>query len=380
MKKRVLYALVLFVAAMTALYFVFRAEKGKEVYGTEKIKTGKIMSSVTATGMVNPRVSVDVGTQISGTIETIRADFNERVRKGNVLATVDRKVFYAKVEEAEAKVASLTFRLEASKAEYEKTKGLHRRLEELGEKGFLSEDELEASRFGLEAAKAFWEADGAELKNAVASLEIARDNLEKTVIRSPMDGIVLKRDVEAGQTVSAALSAPTLFTIGDLSGVEVRAEVDEADIGRVAVGQRAGFYVDSYPERIFEGEIFKIYYSPKIEQNVVTYDALIRVENPGMLLRPGMTANVEITIEGKEEALLLPNRALRIRLDDEEEGGKGPSVWTLKDGRPVKAAVRLGLIGEEYSEVLKGLQEGDEVIVGAPKKAEKRTLGMRGFH
>jgi HlyD family secretion protein len=381
---KVIKKIVLIVAALGALLGVLWVMSGgnnKALPRTEAVKRGDIVDSVTATGRVNPVVSVSVGTQITGIIQKIHVDYNDTVKKGQVLIELDREVFESRLVEAEAEVRALGAELRRTEAEFKRDEAEFKRIEGLYEKGYISTNEFDAARYNLESLKASLDSGAANMARAEASLEEARENLRKTTITSPMDGVVLSKDVEEGQTVSASLQAPTLLTLGDLGEMEVHANVDEADIGRVHVGQRVLFNVDSYPEREFEGSVFKTYYSPKIEQNVVTYDVLVRVRNEELLLRPGMTANVRVIINEKEGVLIAPNRALRVRMPGvEAEGAGGPSVWVLEKGGPSRRPVKIGLGDSENFEVLDGLKEGDKVLVEAPKEEEKRSLGFRRFH
>jgi HlyD family secretion protein len=378
-KKTVLVIAVL--GVILGVLWIMTKGNNNALPRTEVVKKGDIVESVTATGRVNPVVSVSVGTQITGIIEKIHVDYNDMVKKGQVLIELDREVFKSRLIEAEAEVRALRAELKRAEAEFKRDEAEFKRMEGLYEKGYVSANEFDTAKYNLEALGASLDSGAANLARAEASLEEARENLRKTTITSPIDGIVLSRDVDEGQTVSASLQAPTLLTVGDLREMEVHANVDEADIGRVRVGQRVVFNVDSYPEQQFEGNVFKIYYSPLIEQNVVTYDVLVRVSNEELLLRPGMTANVRIIIEERKGVLIAPNRALRVRMPGvESEGAEGPQVWVLENGTPVRRPVRIGLGDAENFEALEGLKEGDKVLVEAPREEEKRSLGFGRFH
>lgn len=379
MVKKILIVSVI-VSGLIAVFFFVSRDSGQIKFKTTRVIRGNLIPSVSATGRVNPTVSVSVGTQISGTIKKIYVDYNERVKKNQILIELDQEIYRGRVIEAEANVASAKAQVEKVKAEMLNQEAEFNRIKELFEKGYTSKNEYDSAKYKFESSRATFDSAVASLKNAGANLEIAKENLSKTIIRSPIDGIVLTKDVEEGQTVTASLQAPTLLTVGDLSDMEIHTAVDEADIGRVKIGQKIIFYVDSYPEKEFEGRVYKIYYSPKIEQNVVTYDTLIRVKNTDMLLRPGMTANVKIILDEKKDVLLIPNRALRVRFPDElpEKTQRGQSVWIIENGKYAKRMIKTGMSDAENTEVLEGLKEGDIVIIESPKKKEKKRIG--GFH
>ncbi|MFZ6017328.1 MAG: efflux RND transporter periplasmic adaptor subunit [Nitrospirota bacterium] len=379
MIKRILIAIGIVLGVIAVFFFMVR-DSGQIKFKTAKVTKGNLIPSVSATGRVSPTVSVSVGTQISGTIKKIYVDYNERVKRNQLLIELDQEIYRGRVIEAEANVASAKAQVEKVKAEMLNQDAEFNRIKELFEKGYISKNEYDSARYRFESNKAAFDSAIANLKNAEANLDISKENLSKTVIRSPMDGIVLTKDVEEGQTVAASLQAPTLLTVGDLSEMEIHTAVDEADIGNVKGGQKVIFYVDSYPNREFEGRVYKVYYSPKIEQNVVTYDTLIRVKNTEMLLRPGMTANVKIILDEKKDVLLIPNRALRVRFPDElpEKTQKGQSVWVIENGKHAKRMIKIGMSDAENTEVLEGLKEGDIVIIESPEKKEKKRIG--GFH
>ncbi len=366
---------------LLGVFFLSGGNGAGPEYKTSRISKGDITDSVSATGRVSPVVSVSVGTQVSGTIKRIYVDYNDRVKKGQVLIELDREVYESRVKEAESELRARRAQHERASVEFLKEESEFKRIEELFNKGFISRTEYETADYGTRAGKASVEIALAELQRAEAALEVARENLSKTIIRSPVEGVVLTRDVDEGQTVSASLQAPTLLTVGDLARMQIYASVDEADIGKIREGQEVLFYVDSFPERQFRGEVSKMHYSPTIEQSVVTYDVLVYFDNEGLVLRPGMTATVDVIMSGKKGVLLLPNRALRVRMPGAEKSKtRGPVAWVLEEGRPVAHPVKLGMGDEENTEVLEGLTEGDTVVVESPPEARRRRFGFRGFH
>lgn len=379
MSKKILIIAALIVVVVAAI-LMFRNGKSNTKYVTATIERGDITDSVSATGRVSPVISVSVGTQVSGTIEKIHVDYNDRVKKGQVLIEIDREVYESRVAEAESALKARKAQHERSSVEAAQTESEFERIRGLFEKGYVSRNEYENAEYAWKAASASLELAEADLRSAEAALDVARENLRKTIIRSPMDGIVLTKDVEEGQTVSASLQAPTLLTMGDLSQMQINASVDEADIGRVEVGQEVRFYVDSYPETVFEGKVAKIYYSPTIEQNVVTYSVLIFVDNSDLALRPGMTATVEVIAAERKDVVLVPNNALRVRMPGVRPEIKGNYVWVLEKGKPISRQVELGLRDEENTEVLNGLSGGETVIVESPQEDKERGMRLRWFH
>jgi HlyD family secretion protein len=300
MKKRVLITVTLLAVAAAAWWF-FRAGAMEDyTYRTESISRGEIEKVVRATGTINPLQTVKVGSQVSGTIAKLFVDFNSVVTAGQIVAVIDSTFLAASVREAEANVQRTT----AQRNEAERALN---RAKELFAKDLVSQADLDA-------ALTTYETSVAQSKQTEAALERAMVNLRYAVIRSPINGIVVSRDVDVGQTVAASLQAPQLFAIAnDLSRMQVEASVDEADIGQISTGQTATFTVDAYPDENFEGEVTQVRLSPINVQNVVTYTVIIGVPNPGQKLRPGMTATASILIDKRESVLRVPAMAVRFQ-------------------------------------------------------------------
>ncbi len=360
------------VVAVIAGATLLRKEK-KPSYRTARIERGEIISTVAATGALSALVTVQVGSQVSGMIKELSVDFNSVVRRGQVVARLDPALFEAQVGQARANVA--TSRANAEKmrvAEVETARAL-KRATELRAKELNSESDLEAAQTALESAKANVRAAEAQVAQAEAALNSATVNLEHTVITAPVDGIVISRNVDVGQTVAASLQAPTLFTIaGDLTYMQVHANISEADVGRIQVGQEATFTVDAYPGRRFQGRLTQIRNSPSTIQNVVTYDGVIDVSNDDLTLKPGMTATVAIMAARKEGILKLPNAALRFKppTSDALANGRlspaerGQAVWIVADEKPRRLPVKTGITDGVFSELVGGeLKEGSEVVI-----------------
>jgi len=344
-KKYLILWVSLLVALFVTGYFLYPTigpRRADQKYRTLKIERGEISSVVTATGTINPVTTVLVGSQISGTIKNLYADFNSRVREGQIIAQIDPAIFEAQVEQgranllnAQAGLLNAQANLKNAQANLNKAeiavldaKRTLERNRELFEKKVIAQATLdtaqttydtalaqrEVAKAQLESAKSQVESSKAQVEQARASLKVSETNFRYTTIRSPVNGIVISRNVDVGQTVAASLSAPTLFTIAkDLTQMQVDTNVSEADIGRVTQGQEATFTVDAYPERVFRGKVTEIRNAPQTIQNVVTYDVVIQVDNRDLKLKPGMTANVSIQIEHKENILKIPNSALRFR-------------------------------------------------------------------
>jgi HlyD family secretion protein len=321
---------------------------------TEEVTTGALVQTVTANGKLNPVSLVNVGTQVSGTVMRLRADFNDQVKAGQVLLELDPTTFRAAVAQSEGEVKSAEASLRLAQAS-------EARLRELHAQEYVSREELDQAVQAREAAEA-------QLQIARGRLQRDRANLAYSVIRSPVSGVVVSREVDVGQTVAASFQTPTLFRIArDLRFMQIDSNVAEADIGKVRVGQHVRFAVDAYPERSFEGAVKQIRLNPIVEQNVVTYNVVVSVDNPDLALLPGMTAYLSIEVDQRHSALLVPNAALRFRPRDRELARTRPAgstVWSVRDGKLAPLAVRTGITNGRLTEIVEGaLKPGDRVVV-----------------
>jgi HlyD family secretion protein len=390
---------------------------GQPQYRLAKVERGPLTAVVIASGTLNAVTTVQVGSQISGQVKEIFADFNSPVKQNQIIARIDPSTFELRVNQARADVdaahsavAVARAGLAAQQAELARVRinladaeRDHERKRSLVEKNYLSPAELDKARTMLDATREQLKAVAAQqhvaeaqvgsalaaVKQRESLLRQAQVDLERTIIRAPVDGTVILRNVDAGQTVAASLQAPVLFTIArDLRDMQVEAAIDEADVGRLRAGQAAQFTVDAFPRRSFDGEIVQVRKSPVNVQNVVSYTVVISARNPDLSLLPGMTANVRIVVEHRESALKVPNAALRFRPPEAADaptarqakgtrtGGAAGRVWTLEDGRAKPLEVRLGLSDGASTELLGDLlAEGKEVIVGMAA-AEKRDSGL----
>lgn len=344
-KKYLLTILICLVVISVGGFFLYQiiGQKGSnQKFRVVKVERGEISSIVTATGTINPVVTVLVGSQVSGTIKALYADFNSRVKEGEMVAQIDPAIFEAQVEQgranvlnaqanflnAQANLKNAQANLVKAEVAVSDTKRTLDRNRELMEKKVIAQAALdtaqtnydsataqvEVAKAQVESAKSQVESFKAQVEQTKAALKVVETNLRYTTIRSPVNGIVISRNVDVGQTVAASLQAPTLFSIAkDLTEMQVDTNVSEADIGRIAKGQEATFTVDAYPDRTFRGSVSEIRNAPITIQNVVTYDVIIQVENRDLKLKPGMTANVSIYIAHKEGVLKIPNAVLRFR-------------------------------------------------------------------
>ncbi len=333
-----------------------------------QIGRGAMENTVSSTGTLAAVETVEVGTQVSGTISRLLIDYNDQVQKGEVLAVLDQSLFQAAVKEAEAGVLKAGAELARAEDEF-------RRNQPLFEKGYLSEQEFLPIRIDVDTAKA-------SLLSAEATLQRAQINLDYTVIRSPIEGTVIQRSVDAGQTVAASLSTPTLFLIAeDLSRMQIEADVDETDIGRIRRGQPVRFEVQSYPELTFAGVVQQIRLQPETISNVVTYTVIVEAPNDQALLLPGMTATVDFIVEQVKNTLLVPNAALRFQPRQgpgadtvtgtpagAEESGRGRVYCLTAEGRPRAVSVTTGSSDGEVTVITGGaLEEGDTVVIGSSR-------------
>lgn len=340
----------------------------EERYQLEAVTSGEITQTVTANGTVNPVGLVNVGTQVSGTVIRLQADFNDRVKAGQVLLELDPTTLRATVEQSSGELASAQATLRLTRQE-------ETRMRELHAQEYVSRQELEKAVQAREAAEA-------QVRTSQGKLARDRANLGYAVIRSPVSGVVVSREVDLGQTVAASFQTPTLFKIArDLSRMQIDSNVAEADIGKVEVGQPVRFTVDAFPERRFEGKVQQIRLAPLTQQNVVTYNVVVEVANPDLVLMPGMTAYLSIVTDRAEHAILVPNAALRFRPSETATGtgaaAAGNSDARRRDARrPGEAAVYV-LRGESLARVpvRTGISDGrSTVVTGGELKAGERVV------
>ncbi|HEY6009521.1 MAG TPA: efflux RND transporter periplasmic adaptor subunit [Geobacteraceae bacterium] len=395
MKKKIIVAAVIVIALAAIAGLVIPRKPPLSDYRTVKVERGEIVSSVSATGTLTAVVTVQVGTQVSGTISKLFVDFNSKVKKGQVIAQIDPALFIAKVEETRGIYLNAQANLEKAKADLVDAKRTLERNRQLVGDGIIAQSDFDTAETRYQQAVAAVKAAEGGVSQNRGTYSQAKTNLEYATIKSPVDGIVVSRNVDVGQTVAASFQTPTLFTIAqDLTKMEIDTSVDEADISRVQVGQPVSFSVDSYPDAHFTGKVTQIRNAPIINQNVVTYIVVIGVDNKELKLKPGMTANVTIETARKDNVLKIPSAALRFKPKAEKEskskdaGGSGrptkrePSqvVYILgPEGTPTPVPVTTGVTNSGQVELASGnIKENDEVIVEQLTAKKKKDEGMGG--
>jgi HlyD family secretion protein len=384
MKKIAIIGAII-ISIAVAVFFLLRGRGNEPQFRTDKVVRGDIEMAVTATGTVNPVTTVLVGTQVSGTIKNIYVDFNSPVKKGQLIAQIDPALFEAQVNQAKANLLLAKANVEKAEATSVDAKRTMERNKELLAKNLIAQSDFDTAETNYETAKASVSAAKSQVAQSEAALSSAETNLFYTKIVSPVDGIVVSRNVDVGQTVAASFQTPTLFSIAqDLTKMQIDTNVAEADIGNVKVGQDVEFTVDAYPDITFKGKVWQVRNAPITVQNVVTYDVVIQVDNPELKLKPGMTANVSIIISLRKDVLKIPNAALRflpVEMGKPSLQQKGAGVWILEQGKPERVSVSTGISDGSYTELVSGkISEGQEVIVESLTKAKGPTpAGPRMF-
>lgn len=348
----------------------FAAGRSEPVrYVTAPVTRGAIARTVTATGTVNPVLTIIIGSYVSGVIQSQFCDFNTKVHKGQLCAKIDPRPYQTVVNQARAELANARAQIVKDRAQLDYARQNNERNAKLLSHGIVSQDSADNARSAYEQAKAQVAVDAAAIEEKSAVLDTALVNLGYTDIVSPVDGTVVSRNITIGQTVAASFQTPTLFLIAtDLTRMQVDTNVSESDVGDLHEGYAATFTVEAFPKRQFKGKVVQVRQAPQTVQNVVTYDVVVDVANDDLNLKPGMTATTHIVIDRHDRALRVPDQALRYTPSGAGANLAGqPSaarVWVLRDGRPVAVAVATGLDDDTYSEVTRGaLTEGDRVIV-----------------
>lgn len=379
LKKWIIISVAVLAVGGGVFYYFHQKKVPLETFETSKAHYGYIAKSITATGTIQPVDTVAVGSQVSGVIKNIYADFNSVVKKGQLLATIDPSIILAQKQQSIANVANAE-----SNLKYQKS--THDRQNKLFELGAISTADYQIAQNTYSIAKA-------AVDNAKAQLKITSKNLFYTNIYSPIDGMVLNRNVSEGQTIAASFNAPTLFIIAkDLTKMQVRAAVDEADIGEVKSGQNVSFTVDAFPDEVFKGLVQQILLHAKVSANVVTYTTLINVDNTSLKLKPGMTASINIYTKEDVKALLIPSKALAFKPDSialkqfvirnatiekaavsENAEIQGAKIWVKSGDTLFEKMITTDMTDDINIRVNSGLAEGTEVITNAKKGEEKVT-------
>ncbi len=423
-RKRILFIiLTILVLAGTGYGFRLWSQGAKESpYISAEVQKGNVTQVVTATGSLSAVITVQVGSQVSGAIDKLFADFNSKVKKDQVVAQINQDKFKATVDQSRANLLAAQANVAKAKASMEDAQRTLDRNKELKKRDLIAQSEFDTPQAAYDSAAAQYEVNKAQVNQAEAALNQSSVDFNNTVIRSPVDGIVVSRNVDVGQTVAASLQAPVLFLIAnDLSKMQVDTNVSEGDVGNVWVGQDVTFAVDAYPSRRFKGTVQQVRNAAIMVQNVVTYDAVVGVDNKELLLKPGMTANVEFLVSQKSDVLKIPNAALRFRPLSERQppaqvaaagqaGGPGAeagggagrrggspnagqgsrnreggvnrqgTVYTIRDQKAIPVRVRLGISDGSYSEVVAGdLKAGDQIILSMASQTSSTPRRFFGF-
>lgn len=376
--RRVLTTAVLLVAAGSSIYayYSYGRSAPEPSVATTVVTRGSVVSSVSATGTLQAVTTVQVGSQVSGAILELHADFNSIVRKGQVIARLDPSLFQTQIEQARANLIRAEADRERLDVALADTRVKLSRAAELSSRQLIAQTELDAADVAVRSAEAQVRSSDAQVTQARASLNQSEVNLQHTVIAAPIDGIVISRNVDVGQTVAASMQAPTLFVIAaDLADMQVLASLDESDIGGILPGQAVTFSVDAYPAESFTGRVAQVRLQPQVAQNVVTYATVIDASNPRLLLKPGMTANVTIELARRDDVVRVPNSALRFRpsaevlsqMGAEAAAPAAPSatVWVIDGGSLRRVPVTVGITDGQVTELVDGALEPGVSLVTA---------------
>ena len=369
MKRRVLL-IILAVAVVTvtvAAYYRSGADSKAPRFTTAAVTRGDVVNRVEATGTLQAVTTVQVGAQVSGTIKALHADYNSVVKKGQVIAELDPSLFQTQVEQARASLLKLQADVERAKVDVQDTQTKLRRAQDEWNQQLISRADFDTATAAADQAQAALRSAEAQVAQARASLNQAQVNMDHTIIRSPIDGIVISRSVDVGQTVAASLQAPTLFTLAnDLSRMQVNASIDEADIGKIKTGEHVSFTVDAYPGETFTGTVSQVRLEPKVESNVVSYITTVDVPNAALKLKPGMTATVTVEVARADDVLKVPTAALRFRpTATAGTEARGARVFVLQDAQLHPVRVDTGISDGTTTAIVGGpLTEGATVVTG----------------
>jgi len=366
---------VLILVAIILIFFAFSKAASQPKYKLSKVERNTIVETVEASGVINPVKTISIGSQVSGMIKELYVDYNSQVTKGQLLAQIDPSLFQAQVEQAQGTLSS-------ARANYQKTKSMliydeanYKRYKTLYAKRYVAKSDLDLAEATYNADRASLNAMSAQIAQASATLQNNLTNLRYTKIISPVNGVVVSRAIDIGQTVAASFQTPTLFTVAqDLTQMQIEVSVSEADIGKIKVGQEVEYTLDGYPDDTFKGKVSQVRISPTTVSNVVTYTVIVSVNNDNEILKPGMTANASIITNKKTDAICVENAALRYTPVEITEGKKYKvqGIWLLIKNKPTRVNIKVGVSDSDYSEVIsKDIKEGDDVIVGNLGKKEK---------
>lgn len=372
------------IISITAVIIIIGAilliKKGSVKYITKPLSKDTITQYVEASGTIKPINTIEVGTQVSGTVAKIYVDYNSTVKQGQLLAELDPSLFQANVDQSSAKLNNAKASLAKAKATLAYKKNNYQRYKHLYEKNYVSKDDVELALSNYLQAQADVTANQAEVSAASASLENNLTNLRYSKITSPVDGTVISRAVDVGQTVAASFNTPTLFEVAkDLTKMQIETSVSEADIGKIKVGQHAQYTLDGYQDKIFEGEVTQVRLASTTTNNVVTYTVIVSVDNADGFAIPGMSANVSIIVGKAQDVLCVDNKALKFTPSDNQQKYDKQGIWILEKQGPKRYNIELGLSDENKTQIISNeIKEGDKVIISSiGDKVKKQTQSMR---
>ena len=363
---------------LSTIFILSGCKKEDDAYLTTKAEKGNIVQKITASGTINPISTVNIGTQVSGIVSEIYVDFNSKVEKGQLLAVIDPQTFEAAVDQKQAALNIAKAELDVTKNDIVYFKKHLDRIKKLNTSKYSTDKELEAAQRDYDNAIAQKALKEAQVLQAEAMLKQAKIDLDYTKITSSVDGVVISREVEVGQTVAASFETPVLFNVAeDLTKMQIAASVVEADIAKVKEGQKVEFAVDSFPDEVFFGVVTQVRNNPITTSNVVTYEVIITIDNKDLLIKPGMTANVEIITAEKQNVLLVPNKALRFYTTDENGEVvryKDKGIWLYKNGKLQRINIVAGASNDDVTEIISdNIKIGDEVVLEIKNDSEKKS-------
>ena len=384
MKLKKKHIIILIAAALALIFLVVINAKANGVkYETRKVRRCTITEVVEASGTINPVNTVSVGSTVSGLIKEIYVDFNSVVKKGQILAQIDPANFQASVDQATAQINNAQANLANTQTVMEMSKKTYNRYKNLYAKNFIAKSELDQAESDYYANLAKVNSAKAQISQAQATYNTAMTNLGYTKIIAPVDGTIISREIDLGQPVAASFQAPQLFTIAqDLTNMQIEVNVSEADIGKVKVGQDVTYTLDGYPDTDFKGKVTQVRISPTTVSNVVTYVVIVDVHNEDLKLIPGMTANVSIITDQKENVLCVPNVALKFTPETSGQKYKNQGIWLLQKNKPVRIDIEQGASDDSTFEVISDkIKEGDLVLTGSTggKKTTQQPRRRRGM-
>lgn len=380
MKIEKRYIAIVIISLIVIAISLFGIKKTSVKYITKEITKESITQYVEASGTIKPINTIEVGTQVSGTVYKIYVDYNSIVKKGQLLAELDPSLFQSNVDQSSAKLNNAKASLLKAKATLNYKKNNYERYKHLYQKNYVSKDDVELAQSNYLQAQAEYQSTLAEVKAAQATLNNNLTNLRYSKITSPVDGTVISRAVDVGQTVAASFNTPTLFEVAkDLTKMQIETSVSEADIGKIKVGQDANYTLDGYQDRTFQGKVTQVRLEATTTNNVVTYTVIVSVDNSEGIVIPGMSANVSIITGSVKDALCVPNRALKFSPETNDKKYEKQGIWILENNTLKRIDIELGMSDDNKTQIISPkIKQGDKVIIGTiGERNNKQNQGMR---